>query len=135
MAHSETGAAFRRGDRPVSPHLQVYRLPLTAVTSILHRITGVGLALGAAMVACWFVALAGGQDTFAPVQAFWNSIIGGLLQIGFAFGLMFHLLNGVRHLFWDAGALLDVRTAARLSVAVVFGTVILTAALVGYVVY
>ena len=89
--------------RPLSPHLSVYRWPVTMTLSILHRVTGVGLSLGFAALAAWLASLATGQAQYSMVSEFLQSTFGCLLLIGWSFAFFFHLANGVRHLFWDAG--------------------------------
>ncbi len=89
--------------RPLSPHLQVYRPQLTSMLSILHRITGVALALGTLLLIYWLAAAAAGPEAFATAQGLIGSIIGRLLLLGWTFALFYHLCNGIRHLFWDAG--------------------------------
>lgn len=89
--------------RPLSPHLQIYRWYLTMATSILHRITGAGLAVGLVLFTWWLAALASGPDSFATVQGAMHNVFGWLILFGFTAALFFHAANGVRHLFWDAG--------------------------------
>lgn len=96
--------------RPLSPHLQVYRPQITTVLSILHRITGVGLSLGAIWLVAWLYLAAKGGSGFDAIRAFNSSWIGVLLLIGFAFALYYHLCNGIRHLAWDAGLGFDLKT-------------------------
>ncbi|MEN3951906.1 succinate dehydrogenase, cytochrome b556 subunit [Iodidimonas sp. SYSU 1G8] len=112
--------------RPVSPHLQVYRWTVTMASSILHRATGVGLAAGAVWLAWWLIAAATSYEAFECVQAFSASIVGMILLLGVTWALMFHLLNGIRHLVWDVGHGFDVATATRSGWAVVIGSVVLT---------
>jgi succinate dehydrogenase / fumarate reductase cytochrome b subunit len=90
-------------DRPLSPHLQVYRLPLTALLSITHRLTGVGLVLGAVGLVAWLAAAAAGPAWFATATAAMGSLVGRVVLFGFTWALFYHLSNGIRHLFWDAG--------------------------------
>lgn len=90
-------------NRPLSPHLQVYKPQLTSTLSILHRATGVALAVGTLLLTWWLVAAAAGPEAFATVQTFIGSWIGRLLLFGWTFALFYHLCNGIRHLFWDAG--------------------------------
>jgi len=90
-------------ERPLSPHLQVYRWQITMTMSILHRATGVALAVGAFALAWWLVAVAGGSEAFAVFQQFATSIFGRIALFGFSFCLVYHLLNGLRHLLWDVG--------------------------------
>ncbi|MDJ0947353.1 MAG: succinate dehydrogenase, cytochrome b556 subunit [Alphaproteobacteria bacterium] len=91
------------GNRPLSPHLQVYRPQLTSMLSILHRVTGVALAVGALLLVWWLLAVAAGPDAHATVNGFLISWIGRLLLFGWSFALFYHLCTGIRHLFWDAG--------------------------------
>ena len=90
-------------DRPLSPHLQVYRPQLTSMLSILHRLTGVALAAGAPLLVYWLVAVASGPEAFDTARALFGSVPGRLLLFGWTFAFFYHLCNGVRHLFWDAG--------------------------------
>lgn len=90
-------------ERPLSPHLQIYKPQLTSVLSIFHRATGVVLSVGSIFLVWWLVAAATGDDAFAAAQLFWGSWFGLLLLFGWTFSLFFHLCNGIRHLVWDAG--------------------------------
>ncbi|QLH40601.1 MAG: succinate dehydrogenase, cytochrome b556 subunit [Defluviicoccus sp.] len=90
-------------DRPLSPHIQVYRPQITSVLSILHRITGVALTVGTLLLTYWLVAAAYGPEMFADAQAVMGSWIGQLVLWGFTFALYYHLANGIRHLAWDFG--------------------------------
>ncbi len=90
-------------NRPLSPHMQIYRPQITSVLSILHRITGMLLCLGAVVLAGWVVTVSVGPDCHALFSAFINSLPGRLLVLGLVFALLFHLCNGVRHLVWDMG--------------------------------
>ena len=101
-------------DRPLSPHLQVYRPQMTSILSILHRVTGVALTAGTLLLTWWLVAAAYGPHAFATVQGFIGSFIGQLLLWGFTFAMFYHLGNGIRHLAWDFGwgfELTEVRTS------------------------
>jgi len=100
-------------ERPLSPHLQVYRPQFTSVLSILHRATGMALAAGMILLVWWLVAAAAGPEAFAAVQWFNGSILGRLLLLGFTWALCYHLCNGVRHLFWDAGYGFEIPDAYR----------------------
>lgn len=90
-------------NRPLSPHLQIYKLPLPALMSIMHRATGAFLTIGTILLSLWIISLANGADEFASVQSFIGSIFGQLLLLGWTFSLFYHLCNGVRHLYWDMG--------------------------------
>jgi succinate dehydrogenase / fumarate reductase cytochrome b subunit len=89
--------------RPTSPHLQIYRWQIGNTLSILHRITGAFLAVGLIALSYWLVSIAGGPQSYAGAARVFGSPIGILFLIGWSFAFYFHLLNGVRHLFWDAG--------------------------------
>jgi succinate dehydrogenase / fumarate reductase, cytochrome b subunit len=89
--------------RPTSPHLQIYRWQIGNTLSILHRITGTVLAVGLIALSYWMVSIAGGPQSYAGAARVFGSPIGILFLIGWSFAFYFHLLNGVRHLFWDAG--------------------------------
>ena len=96
-------ADVNRGSRPLSPHLQIYRPYLSMVMSILHRITGVGLALGAVLVVWWLLAAATGPEYFEVADGFLTSVIGLLILFGSTWALCYHFLTGIRHLCWDLG--------------------------------
>jgi succinate dehydrogenase / fumarate reductase cytochrome b subunit len=89
--------------RPTSPHVWIYRWQIGNTLSILHRFTGVALALGLVALSYWFVSLAGGPGSYAAAARHLASPIGLVLLLGWTFSFLYHLLNGVRHLFWDAG--------------------------------
>jgi len=89
--------------RPLSPHLQIYRPQITSVLSILHRLTGVALVFGAILLTYWLSAAAYGPEAFARAQGFMGSWFGRLVLFGLTFSLFYHLCNGIRHLAWDAG--------------------------------
>ena len=105
MANS--GTAPKTRPRPLSPHLEVYRMTLTMAMSIVHRITGVGLYIGVLLLAWFLLALSGDASSFATFSGFIRSFIGQLLLFGFTWALFHHLLGGVRHALWDAGYGLD----------------------------
>ena len=89
--------------RPTSPHLSIYRWQIGNTLSILHRLTGAALALGLVALSYWFVSLAGGPDSYAAAARLFASPFGLAVLLGWTLSFLFHLLNGVRHLFWDAG--------------------------------
>jgi succinate dehydrogenase cytochrome b subunit len=107
-----------RSERPLSPHLQIYRWYFTMALSIGHRVTGIGLALGLLLLTWWLLALASGPEAFATVQAVMHSWIGGLVLFVYTFVLFYHLANGVRHLAWDAGYGFELPTAINSGIAV-----------------
>lgn len=90
-------------NRPLSPHLDIYRLPLLAIMSISHRITGVGLVIGLFALAWWLCSAAGGPESFATAQAVFGSFLGKLFLFGWTVALFYHLSHGIRHLLWDTG--------------------------------
>ena len=99
----------------------------TSMMSIAHRITGVGLALGAVMIVWWLLAAATDPGHFAVIDDLWTSWIGHLVWLGLTLAFSYHLLNGIRHLVWDTGHALDIPTAERAGKAVLAGTLVLTA--------
>lgn len=115
------------GNRPLSPHLQVYKPQLTSVLSIMHRGTGVFLSLGAVLLSCWLLSIALGADSYAESQALINTWYGQLALLAFVFSLYYHLANGVRHLFWDIGKGLTIETTYRTGYIVVITSIVLTA--------
>lgn len=120
--------------RPLSPHLQVYKPQLTSFTSILHRFSGIALSAGILYLLCWLLAVANGAESFDRLQDFNGSIIGRLLLFGWSVAFFYHLLNGIRHLAWDAGFGFELPTAYKSGYAVLIGTAILTitAWVIGY---
>ena len=97
--------------RPLSPHLQIYRPQITSVLSIAHRAAGVALAAGLPLFVWWLVAGAAGPAAYETVREFTGSAVGRLLLFLWSFALFYHLCNGIRHLFWDAGRGFDLPTA------------------------
>lgn len=89
--------------RPLSPHLQIYRPTLTMTLSIVHRITGMGLYFGTLILAWWLTAAASGPNAYANFEAFLSSVFGRLILFGYTWALIHHMLGGIRHLMWDAG--------------------------------
>ena len=122
-------ADVNRGNRPLSPHLSVYRPQWTSVLSICHRITGVGLTLGAGLVVWWLLAAATGEDYFEFVDGILTSWLGHLVLLGLTWALAFHFLNGIRHLWWDTGRGFDLDKVEMSGKIVVAGSLILTALL------
>ena len=114
------------GNRPLSPHLQVYRPQMTSVLSILHRITGVVMALGTVFLTWWLVAAAYGAENFESAQGVFGSFIGHLLLWGFTFALFYHLFNGIRHLVWDFGWGFELPQVQQSGIVMLAATVICT---------
>lgn len=119
-------ADVNRGNRPLSPHLQIYRLPLAGISSILNRITGVGMTLAAMLIIWWFVAGAAGAEAFARADGMLTSVLGHLILIGSLAALWYHMLNSIRHLIWDTARMMDVETVEKTSYVVFAGTAVLT---------
>lgn len=119
-------ADVNRGNRPLSPHLQVYRLPVAAVTSILTRVTGHALVAGILLLVWWLVAAVSGPGAFAAADWVVRSWLGFLILTGSAWALWYHLLAGIRHLFYDAGHMLEIEEARKASWAIIIGSVVLT---------
>lgn len=121
---SDTTAAKRQ--RPLSPHLQVYRLPLPAISSITHRITGVGLTVGTLVLAWWLIAAAAGEGAYATVSGLLASPLGWLLMAGWVWALWYHTLNGIRHVIWDAGKGVELNAVYQSGYLIWGGSVALT---------
>jgi succinate dehydrogenase / fumarate reductase cytochrome b subunit len=113
-------------NRPLSPHLQIYRLPLVALLSILHRATGVALVGGALLLVYWLGSAAYGPAAYERASALLGSFLGRLVLLGFTAALYYHLCNGIRHLFWDVGRGYDLATANRSGRLVIAAAALLT---------
>ncbi len=111
---------------PLSPHLQVYRWPLSMMLSISHRVTGIALSVGALLLTWWLIAAAVSDQAFDSVQWFLGSWLGVLLLLGWSAALIFHLFTGLRHLVWDAGYGFDPPWYEKSGWAVVIGTAAVT---------
>lgn len=116
-------------DRPLSPHLQIYKPQLTSVLSILHRATGAALAAGALLLTAWLFAALAGDDAFALVQGFRRSLPGQVMLFGWLFSFVYHFLNGLRHLKWDALFGLDMKSVYSSGWVVAIGAVAVTGAI------
>lgn len=112
--------------RPLSPHLQIYRWGWTMTLSIGHRLTGLILSAGSVLLALWLFALAGGPERYETAQSFVQSWIGTVILIGWSFAFFYHLCNGVRHLCWDAGWGFELKTARTSAALVIIFSVSLT---------
>ncbi len=117
-----------RSARPLSPHLQVYRPQLTSVLSITHRATGIALAVGILYLVAWLCAAASSSETYATFAWFNGSVVGRIFLFGWTWCLFYHLCNGIRHLFWDAGYGFELKSAYSSGWAVVGGSVVATVA-------
>lgn len=123
-----------RGDRPLSPFMigPYYRPQITSMTSILTRVTGNALIVAAVMIVAWLLAAASGPAAFARVDGFVTSWFGDLVLALSVWALWYHTLAGLRHLYWDTGRGLEIRTAEALGIACVAGSVVLTVFTVGF---
>lgn len=119
---------MRDSGRPLSPHLSVYRWPLTMTISILHRVTGVLLSVGILLLAAWLVTAADGAPAYGRLADFLRSGLGRLLLAVLSFAFFFHLANGIRHLVWDFGYGFEKRQANASGWAVIAATLLLTIA-------
>jgi len=118
------------GDRPLSPHLAVYRWQSSNTLSIIHRMTGVALSFGAFALVGWLIAIVADYGgSYSLVNNLFKSIIGSLALFGWTFSFFYHLCNGIRHMFWDIGKGFDLRRAQQSGMLVVAAALILTAGL------
>ena len=126
-ASIETGAPLK--ERPLSPHLFIYKPIPTMVMSILHRITGAALYVGTLFVAWWLIALAAGPDAYAAVEWFFGSVIGWIVLFGFTLVLVHHALGGIKHLVQDTGRALERDFTTKMALMHPVATIILTVAI------
>ena len=119
-------AEVKRAARPLSPHLQIYRIQITSVSSILTRITGNGIIVGAVLAVWWLLAAAVSDEYFAVANAVATGWFGDIVFGLSLLGIWYHYLAGLRHLYFDAGHGLDIKTAERLGWACIVGSVVLT---------
>ncbi len=115
----------RAAERPLSPHLGVWRWSSTMTTSIFHRVSGVGNAMGTVLLAWWLVAVASGPEAYATFASVASHPLGQLVLFGFTVSLTFHLLNGIRHLFWDGGKGFGLGASAAWSWISMVGSVVM----------
>jgi succinate dehydrogenase / fumarate reductase cytochrome b subunit len=115
-------------DRPLSPHISIYRWPITMALSIMHRISGVALSIGLIALVAWLYDAASGPEAYAVFSGVMGSAVGKLMLIGWSLVFFYHLSNGVRHLFWDMGRGFEKEQANRSSWWVLAATAILTVA-------
>lgn len=115
-------------DRPLSPHISIYRWPITMASSILHRATGLAMAVGFIVLVAWLFDAASGPDVYAVFLGAMDSLVGRLLLVGWSFAFFYHLSNGIRHLVWDTGRGLEKGQATTSAWFVIVLSVVLTAA-------
>jgi succinate dehydrogenase / fumarate reductase, cytochrome b subunit len=113
-------------NRPLSPHLQIYKPQLTSVLSITHRGTGVFLTLGALFLSCWLLSIANGPESYTALQQHVLAWYGQVLLYAWVFSLYYHLCNGIRHLVWDMGLGLEIKTTYLSGYIVVAASIVLT---------
>jgi succinate dehydrogenase cytochrome b subunit len=116
-------------ERPLSPHLGIYRPQINMVMSIVHRLTGMALYVGTMLLAAWLIAAATGEQAFAMVSQILAHPLGKLVLLGYSWALIHHMLGGIRHLIWDTGRGLAPRAADALAWLTIIGSLALTAAL------
>ncbi|MBF9038408.1 MAG: succinate dehydrogenase, cytochrome b556 subunit [Paracoccaceae bacterium] len=119
-------ADVNRGNRPLSPHLQIYRKQLNSATSILNRITGIAMLGSALLIVWWLLAAATGKAYFDLVDGLMTSLLGDVVMTLSVLGLWYHTLGGLRHLIWDTGRGLELEAADRMGWAMIVGAVALT---------
>ncbi len=113
-------------ERPLSPHLSIYKVELPMLLSGLHRITGIALSVGSLLLVAWIESAVYSAEAFATLNRFLGSFIGQLMLFGWTFSLIYHSVSGVRHLLWDTGRLLEVKQIHSSSKIVVAITIVLT---------
>lgn len=118
--------ADTKANRPLSPHIWIYRWPLTMVMSIVHRITGAGLYVGTALLAWWLLAAATSERAFAIANGFLGSWLGLIVLFGFTWALIHHMLGGLRHFLWDFGYAMGKPARDNLALANIVASVVLT---------
>lgn len=117
--------------RPLSPHITIYRWPITMVSSILHRMSGVAMSIGLLVFAAWLMNAASGPDQYRQFEAAMSSIAGRVLLIAWTLAFFYHLANGIRHLVWDTGRGFEKTQANRSAWFVIIAAFALTAAFWG----
>ena len=113
-------------ERPLSPHLQIYKLELPMLLSGLHRITGIALSVGSILLVAWISSAVYSAEAFASMNRFLGGFIGQFVLFGWTFSLIYHSVSGVRHLIWDSGRLLEVRQIYSSSKIVLTIAIVLT---------
>ncbi|MCL4109794.1 UNVERIFIED_CONTAM: hypothetical protein GTU68_018521 [Idotea baltica] len=119
-------ADVNRGNRPLSPHLSIYRPQLTSMTSIFTRLTGNALLIAALLIVWWFLAAATSPAYFALADGVITSWFGDLVMLGSLWAVWYHFLAGLRHLYWDTGRGFEIKTAEKLGLLVIAGSIVLT---------
>jgi len=117
---------MKSSTRPLSPHIQVYKMPLSAKLSILHRLTGLALSAGAVVLVYWLFSLAYSSDTAVFLYSFFATTIGKVALMGWTFAFFYHFFNGIRHLFWDVGKGLELDVVNKSGIFVVISALVVT---------
>ena len=118
-----------QADRPLSPHLQIYKPMLTMMMSIMHRMTGAALYFGSLLLVWWLIAAATGPEYFEFVSSLAGTLIGKLVLFGYTWALIHHMLGGIRHFIWDTGRGFELPTIERMALASLIGSIGLTVAI------
>ena len=118
---------MNKTSRPLSPHLTIYRWPITMTLSIMHRGTGVALSVGLLALVVWLESIASGERSYQIIVGWMDTVIGQLLLLGWGFAFFFHLSNGIRHLFWDVGLGFEMRQANASAWSVLVASILMTA--------
>ena len=121
-----------KGNRPLSPHLTIYRPQMSSISSILVRISGVSLSFGFVLIVCWLLAASTNIKYFESANSILSSWFGIVVLIGSVWALCYHSLGGIRHLIWDMGYGFDLKTADRMGWAVIIGSFVLTFVIICY---
>ena len=108
-----------KSSRPLSPHLQIYRWPVTMATSIFHRVTGVALYAGTVFLTWWLIAAASTPEAYIAFKEITGNFLGVIVLLGYSWALLYHLINGIRHLIWDTGNGFDNETVERTGILVI----------------
>ncbi|WP_298260595.1 succinate dehydrogenase, cytochrome b556 subunit [uncultured Litoreibacter sp.] len=109
-------ADVNRGNRPLSPHIMIYRPQMTSISSIMVRITGIALLFATILVVWWLIAAASSESAFAFIDGLWSSWIGKLVQLLAVWALFYHALGRLRHVIWDLGYLVEVEASEKMAI-------------------
>ena len=115
-------------ERPLSPHIGIYKWQITMFMSIMHRVTGVFLSIGLLLLTLWLLAIATGGEQYAQLMDFLRTPFGRLLMIGWSYAFFYHLCNGIRHLFWDSGKGFEIDQVKSSGVFAIIVSILLTIA-------
>ncbi len=119
-------ADVNRGNRPLSPHLQVYRPQLTSMSSILVRITGIGCLVASILVVWWLIAAAMSPEAFAGIDGFLRGLLGQVILFGATWGIFYHMLGRLRHVLWDFGYFVEVEISEKMALGMMAAATVMT---------